>query len=131
MSNACRLVHGLDYKGNVCGDKRATPGLKGLGVLYWVNPSQLFLAGERTNTFKLTNSRSVCLRGCPRLGSNNTIAWVCDYPEGSMKNISMTEWVKRNYNYFNLLTPDQQASSMKFGGPCYPVLFESTNGILE
>ncbi|KAG0591066.1 hypothetical protein KC19_1G146700 [Ceratodon purpureus] len=125
--NPLRLVHGLDYKGNVCGDKRATPGLKGLGVLYWVNPSQLFLAGDKTNPFKLTNSRSICLRDCPRLGTNNTIAWVCDYPEGSMKNVSMAEWVKRNYNYFNLLAPDQQASSMKFGGPCYPVLFPSTN----
>lgn len=125
--NPLRLDHGLDYKGNVCGDKRATPALRGLGVLYWVNPSQLFLAGERTSPFKLTNSRGVCLKECPRLGVNNTIAWVCDYPEGSMRNVSMAEWVKRHYNYFDLLAPDQKDSSMKFGGPCYPVLFPSTN----
>lgn len=101
--------------------------MKGLGVLYWVNPSQLFLAGDRTNAFKLTNSRSVCVRDCPRLGANNTIAWVCDYPEGV--NVTMAQWVKRSYNYFSLLSPEQQAASKKFAGPCYPVLFPNTNGM--
>jgi choline transporter-like protein 2/4/5 len=72
----CRLVHGLYYKGNVCGDKRATPSLKGLGVLYWVNPSQLFLPGDKTSLLKLSNSKSIFLRDCPRIGSQNTIAWV-------------------------------------------------------
>lgn len=98
-----------------------------------MNPSQLFLAGERTSAFKLTNARGICLKGCP--GStpaqfrNDSIAWVCDYPEGAMKkNVTMREWVRRGYDYFDLLGADEKAKSLKFGGPCYPVLFPSTNG---
>lgn len=127
---SCRLVHGLDYKGNVCGDKKATPGsLEGLGVLYWVNPSQLFLAGEKATPFRVTNARGICVRDCPVAGNATTLRWVCDYPEGSMRNISMAQWAKRSYNYFDLLTPDHQASSKRLEGPCYPVLFPSSNGI--
>ncbi|XP_024392158.1 choline transporter protein 1 [Physcomitrium patens] len=126
--NPRRLVHGLDYKGNVCGDKKATPGsLEGLGVLYWVNPSQLFLAGEKATPFRVTNARGICVRDCPVAGNATTLLWVCDYPEGSMRNISMAQWAKRSYNYFDLLTPDQQASSKRLEGPCYPVLFPSSN----
>ena len=127
----CRLVHGLDYKGNVCGDRKATPGLRGFDVLYWVNPTQLYLSGDRKNPFKLSNARSICLRDCPRLGNATNVAWVCDYPEPSiLSNFTMSDWSRKNYNYFDRLTPDQQASSKNFAGPCYPVLFQSTNGMV-
>lgn len=123
-------MHGLDYKGNVCGDRKATPGLRGFDVLYWVNPTQLYLSGDRKNPFKLSNARSICLRDCPRLGNATNVAWVCDYPEASiLSNFTMSDWSRKNYNYFDRLTPDQQASSKNFAGPCYPVLFQSTNGM--
>lgn len=116
-------MHGLDYKGNLCGDEKSSPNVKAFDLQYWVNPNQLYQSGLR-------DARSICLRNCPTPG-NNTISWVCDYPDGSMRNLSIADWSSRNYDYFELLTPDQITSSKNLRGPCYPVLFLSTNGMLR
>jgi choline transporter-like protein 2/4/5 len=128
----CRLVYGLDYKGNVCGDRRAKPNLKEYQVRYWMNPNQLYWSGVYPDRYKLSTARSICLRNCPTTfsaGTGNTsqLSWVCDYPEGIYSGMSMRDWEQRNYDYFDLLTPDQIASSRNLTGPCYPVLFESVN----
>ncbi|CAM6044179.1 unnamed protein product [Sphagnum compactum] len=49
-----------------------------------------------------------------------------DY-KGTYSGLSMRDWEQRNYDYFDLITPDQIASSRNLTGPCYPVLFESVN----
>jgi hypothetical protein len=129
----CRLVYGLDYKGNVCGDRRAKPNLKDFQVRYWMNPNQLYWSGVYPDRYKLSTARSICLRNCPTTvsaGNGNAssqLSWVCDYPEGIYSGLSMRDWEQRNYDYFDLLTPDQIASSRNLTGPCYPVLFESVN----
>jgi choline transporter-like protein 2/4/5 len=129
----CRLVYGLDYKGNVCGDRRAKPNLKDFQVRYWMNPNQLYWSGVYPDRYKLSTARSICLRNCPTTvsaGNGNAssqLSWVCDYPEGTYSGLSMRDWEQRNYDYFDLLTPDQIASSRNLTGPCYPVLFESVN----
>ncbi|CAK9865675.1 unnamed protein product [Sphagnum jensenii] len=128
-----RLVFGLDYKGNVCGDRRAKPNLKDFKVRYWMNPNQLYWSGVYPDRYKLSTARSICLRNCPTTvsaGNGNAssqLSWVCDYPEGTYSGLSMRDWEQRNYDYFDLLTPDQIASSRNLTGPCYPVLFESVN----
>jgi choline transporter-like protein 2/4/5 len=128
-----RLVYGLDYKGNVCGDRRAKPNLKDFQVRYWMNPNQLYWSGVYPDRYKLSTARGICLRNCPTTvsaGNGNAssqLSWVCDYPEGTYSSLSMRDWEQRNYDYFDLLTPDQIASSRNLTGPCYPVLFESVN----
>jgi hypothetical protein len=128
-----RLVYGLDYKGNVCGDRRAKPNLNHFQVRYWMNPNQLYWSGVYPDRYKLSTTRSICLRNCPTTvsaGNGNTssqLSWVCDYPEGTYSGLSMRDWEQRNYDYFDLLTPDQIALSRNLTGPCYPVLFESVN----
>lgn len=121
-----RLTYGLDYKGNVCGDKHAHPGLRELELKYWLNPNQVYLSGLKDNQFKLENARSICLLDCPA-PSDDTLNWVCDYPEGEIR-LSMSDWIDRNYDYFEFLTPEMRNASLQLQGPCYPVIFPSVNG---
>ncbi|KAD7117912.1 hypothetical protein E3N88_05180 [Mikania micrantha] len=124
--NPLRLAHGLDYKGNVCGDKNGSPNLHGLGVRYWVNPNQVFESGFKDSHSDLEDFKSICLKDCP-IPSEDTLKWVCNYPEGDDIRLSMKQWVARDYDYFSFLTPDMRKSSLQLLGPCYPVLFPSVN----
>jgi hypothetical protein len=70
---------------------------------------------------------SICLKGCPST-SNGSLAWVCDYPEGSNPPVQdMDTWAERNYDYYDLLTPEQKNYSANLEGPCYPVLLQTDN----
>lgn len=70
---------------------------------------------------------SICLKGCPST-SNGTLAWVCDYPEGPNPPVQdMDTWAERNYDYYDLLTPEQKNYSANLEGPCYPVLLQTDN----
>ncbi|XAR66453.1 hypothetical protein NMG60_11012703 [Bertholletia excelsa] len=123
--NPLRLTYGLDYKGNICGDKHGNPDLHGLEVRYWVNPNQIYQSGLKNSQFKLKDARSICLKNCP-VASEDTLTWVCDYPEGDIR-LSINEWVHRNYDYFDYLTPEMRNASLQLQGPCYPVLFPTVN----
>ncbi|EEF33810.1 conserved hypothetical protein [Ricinus communis] len=125
QGNPLRLTYGLDYKGNVCGDKHAHPDLDQLELMYWLNPNQVYLSGLKNTQFKLANARSVCLLDCP-IPSEDALNWVCDYPEGDIR-LSMDDWIDRNYDYFEFLTPEMRNTSLKLQGPCYPVIFPSVN----
>ncbi|RDX73162.1 Choline transporter protein 1, partial [Mucuna pruriens] len=125
QGNPLRLTYGLDYKGNVCGDKHAHPGLSELELRYWQNPNQVYESGLKDSQFKLADARSICLLDCP-IPSEDSLSWVCDYPEGDIR-LSMKDWVNRNYDYFEFLTPEMRNSSLQLQGPCYPVIFPSVN----
>lgn len=120
-----RLVYGLDYKGNLCGNKNSKPDLRELQVRYWQNPNQVYQSGLRKSPINLIEARSICLKRCPT-PSDDSLTWVCDYPEGSIT-LTLDEWVGRNYNYYEFLSSDQKNSSLQLQGPCYPVLFPTTN----
>lgn len=121
-----RLTYGLDYKGNVCGDRHAHPGLRQLELKYWLNPNQVYQSGVKDSQFKLADARSICLLDCP-VPSEDSLNWVCDYPEGDIR-LSMDDWIDRNYDYFEFLTPEMRNTSLQLQGPCYPVVFPSVNG---
>ncbi|EXB76294.1 hypothetical protein L484_025652 [Morus notabilis] len=121
--NPLRLTYGLDYKGNVCGDKHA--GLRQLELRYWLNPNQVYQSGLKDSGFKLANARSICLLDCP-MPSDDALNWVCDYPEGDIR-LSMDDWIDRNFDYFEFLTPEMRNTSLQLQGPCYPVIFPSIN----
>lgn len=121
-----RLTYGLDYKGNVCGDRHAHPGLRELELTYWLNPNQVYLSGLKNSQFKLANARTICLLDCP-IPSEDALNWVCDYPEGEIR-LSVDDWIDRNYDYFEFLTPEMRNTSLQLQGPCYPVIFPSVNG---
>ncbi|TKY66544.1 Choline transporter protein 2 [Spatholobus suberectus] len=125
QGNPLRLTYGLDYKGNVCGDKHAHPGLSELELRYWQNPNQVYQSGLKDSQFRLADARSICLLDCPT-PSEDSLNWVCDYPEGDIR-LSMKDWVNRNYDYFEFLTPEMRNSSLQLQGPCYPVIFPSVN----
>ncbi|KAK4781806.1 hypothetical protein SAY86_015908 [Trapa natans] len=125
QGNPLRLTYGLDYKGNVCGDKHANPGLKELELRYWLNPNQVYESGSKDSLFSLSDARSICLLDCPT-PSEDGLNWVCDYPEGEIR-LSMDDWIDRNYDYFEFLTPEMRNTSLQLLGPCYPVIFPSTN----
>jgi hypothetical protein len=120
-----RLVYGFDYLGNTCGDKKASVNLKSFEVRYWQNPNQVYKSGVLSDPFDLADARSICLKDCPS-PSNTNLTWICDYPQGPI-NLTMDDWAGRNYDYYDLLSTAQQSSSMNLTGPCYPVLFQSTN----
>lgn len=109
----------------MCGDKKANPDLSSLDVRYWQNPNQVYESAIDGSPINLVNARSICLKGCP-IPSNGSLTWVCDYPEGPI-NLTMQEWEDRQYDYFTVLTDSQKNSSLYLQGPCYPVLFQSTN----
>ncbi|PON84106.1 Choline transporter-like [Trema orientale] len=123
--NPLRLTYGLDYKGNVCGDKHANPGLRQLELRYWLNPNQVYQSGLKDSEFKLVNARTICLMDCP-IPSDDALNWVCDYPEGDIR-LSVDDWIDRNYDYFEFLTPEMRNTSLQLQGPCYPVIFPSVN----
>ncbi|KAM1646182.1 hypothetical protein ACFXTN_007245 [Malus domestica] len=125
QGNPSRLTYGLDYKGNVCGDKHAKPGLKELELKYWLNPNQVYHSGLKDNQFKLANARSICLLDCP-IPYEDSLSWVCDYPDGDIR-LSMDDWIDRNYDYYEFLTPELRNTSLQLQGPCYPVIFPSIN----
>ncbi|KAL2653076.1 hypothetical protein R1flu_021204 [Riccia fluitans] len=116
--NPRRLLYGLDYKGNLCeGD---------FDVKYWMNPNQVYDSGVIDNPFSIKDARAICLKSCPNPSTNSSLAWVCDYPEGPIK-LKRDQWADRNYDYFDLLTTEQKNTSLNLLGPCYPVLFSSSN----
>ncbi|KAJ4836176.1 Choline transporter protein 1 [Turnera subulata] len=123
--NPLRLTYGLDYKGNVCGDRHAHPGLRQLELQYWLNPNQVYLSGLKDSQFQLSNARSICLLDCP-IPSEDALNWVCDYPEGDIR-LSMDDWIDRNYDYFEFLTPEMRNTSLQLQGPCYPVILPTVN----
>ncbi|KAK1284313.1 hypothetical protein QJS10_CPB21g00530 [Acorus calamus] len=125
QGNPLRLTYGLDYKGNVCGDRHGDPDLRELEVKYWMNPNQVYQSGFKNTQFRLGDARGVCLMECPT-ASEDSLNWVCDYPEGDIK-LTVDEWIDRNYDYYEFLTPDMRNSSLRLQGPCYPVIFPSIN----
>ncbi|KAG8386307.1 hypothetical protein BUALT_Bualt03G0135400 [Buddleja alternifolia] len=125
QGNPLRLIYGLDYKGNVCGDRHAHPDLRELELRYWLNPNQVYQSGLKGSKFELSNARSICLMDCP-IPSEDSLNWVCDYPEGDI-HISTDDWIDRNYDYFADLTPQLRNTSLQLQGPCYPVIFPSVN----
>ncbi|KAK6934271.1 Choline transporter-like [Dillenia turbinata] len=125
QGNPLRLTYGLDYKGNVCGSKNAEPNLRQLELKYWMNPNQVYESGLKDSQFKLANARSICLLDCP-IPSEDSLNWVCDYPDGDI-HLSMNDWIDRNYDYYEFLTPDMRNASLQLQGPCYPVIFPSVN----
>ncbi|KAG4161401.1 hypothetical protein ERO13_D01G052400v2 [Gossypium hirsutum] len=125
QGNPLRLTYGLDYKGNVCGDKHAHPGLHQLELKYWLNPNQVYQSGVKDSQFKLSNARSICLLDCPT-PLEDSLSWVCDYPEGDI-HLSMDDWIDRNYDYYEILTPGMKNASLQLQGPCYPVIFPTVN----
>ncbi|GMH05650.1 hypothetical protein Nepgr_007490 [Nepenthes gracilis] len=125
QGNTLRLIYGLDYKGNICSDKHANPNLHELELRYWVNPNQVYESGLKNSQFKLADARSICLLDCP-MPSEDSLNWVCDYPEGDV-HLSTDEWIDRNYDYFEFLTPDMRNTSLQLQGPCYPVIYPSVN----
>ncbi|KAG4978212.1 hypothetical protein AAZX31_13G260600 [Glycine max] len=123
--NPLRLTYGLDYKGNVCGQKHAVQDLRELELRYWLSPNQVYQSGLKDSQFKLVNARSICLLDCP-IPSEDSLTWVCDYPEGDIR-VSLNDWIDMNYDYFEFLTPEMRNSSLQLQGPCYPVIFPSVN----
>ncbi|KAI3457473.1 hypothetical protein Pfo_014136 [Paulownia fortunei] len=125
QGNPLRLNYGLDYKGNVCGDRHADRDLRELELRYWLNPNQVYQTGLKDSKFQLSNARSICLLDCP-IPSGDGLNWVCDYPEGDI-HLSIDDWIDRNYDYFADLTPELRNTSLQLQGPCYPVIFPSVN----
>lgn len=125
QGNPLRLTYGLDYKGNLCGDKHADPDLRALELRYWVNPNQVYESGLKNSQFKLADARSICLLDCP-IPAEDSLNWVCDYPDGDI-HLNVEEWIDRNYDYYEFLTPEMRNSSLQLQGPCYPVIYPSVN----
>ncbi|KAG1359564.1 choline transporter protein 1 [Cocos nucifera] len=127
QGNPLRLTYGLDYKGNVCGNKHADPDLRALEVRYWLNPNQVYQSGLKSSQFSLADAKSICLMECP-IPSEDGLNYICDYPEpeGGI-HLSVDDWIDRNYDYFEFLTPDMRNSSLQLQGPCYPIVFPSVN----
>jgi choline transporter-like protein 2/4/5 len=123
---SCRLTYELDYKGNVCGDRHGDPDVHELDVRYWMNPNQVYQSGIKGSKVNLADAKAICLMECPTPTSDG-VNFVCDYPDGDIK-ISIDEWINRDYDYFEFLTPDMRNSSLQLQGPCYPVIFPSVNG---
>ena len=125
-----RLNYGLDYKGNLCGDKHGNPDLRQLQLRYWLNPDQVYQSGLKNSQFKLPDARTICLMDCP-IPAEDSLNWVCDYPEGGDIRFSIDNWINRKYDYFADLTPEQRNTSLQLQGPCYPVIFPTVNGKLR
>ncbi|XP_051126345.1 choline transporter protein 1-like [Andrographis paniculata] len=121
-----RLTYSLDYKGNVCGDKHANPDLRQLQLRYFMNPNEVYQTGVKDTKFHLSSARSICLMSCPVPSEEDSLNWVCDYPDGEVR-LKIGEWIDRNYNYFADLTPELRNTSLQLQGPCYPVIFPSVN----
>ncbi|KAA3467637.1 choline transporter-like protein 2 isoform X1 [Gossypium australe] len=85
----------------------------------------VYQSGVKDSQFELSNARSICLLDCPT-PLEDSLSWVCDYPEGDM-HLSMDDWIDRNYDYYEILTPEMKNASLQLQGPCYPVIFPSVN----
>lgn len=127
FSHACRLKYGLDYEGNICGDRHGTRDLRELEVKYYMNPNQVYQSGTKNSQFNLADAKTICLMECP-LPAEDGVNFVCDYPEGDI-HLSTDDWIDRDYDYFEFLTPEMRNTSLQLQGPCYPVIFPSVNGI--
>lgn len=125
-SCSCRLTYELDYKGNVCGDRHGDPDVHELEVRYWLDPNQVYQSGVKGSKANLADAKAICLMECPTPAPDG-LNFVCDYPEGDIR-LSVDDWINRDYNYFDVLTPDMRNSSLQLQGPCYPVIFPSVNG---
>ncbi|KAM0887234.1 hypothetical protein ACQ4PT_029187 [Festuca glaucescens] len=125
QGNPLRLTYGLDYKGNICGSKHADPDLSELDVRYWMNPNQVYQSGLKDSKIDLADAKSVCLMECP-YPAEDGLNFVCDYPEGDIR-LSVDDWIDRDYDYFEYLTPDMRNTSLQLQGPCYPIIFPSIN----
>jgi len=118
------LIYGLDYKGNLC-DKEGG-AMEGFPYRYWPNFNEVWDAGSSGNPFVLQDAISLCLKKCPQ-PSDEKLTWVCKYPQDGHPNNQTTlqEWHDMDYDYFNELGSEAQATSYKMEGPCYPVLLPS------
>ena len=123
---SCRLTYGLDYRGNICGSKRGDPNLSELDVRYWMNPNQVYQSGLKDSKINLADAKAICLMECP-FPAEDGLNFVCDYPEGDIR-LSVDDWIDRDYDYFEYLTPDMRNTSLQLQGPCYPIIFPSING---
>ncbi|KAF7012395.1 hypothetical protein CFC21_026591 [Triticum aestivum] len=125
QGNPLRLTYELDYKGNVCGDRHGDPDVHELEVRYWLDPNQVYQSGVKGSKANLADAKAICLMECPTPAPDG-LNFVCDYPEGDVR-LSVDDWINRDYNYFDVLTPDMRNSSLQLQGPCYPVIFPSVN----
>uniref|UniRef100_A0A453DHA5 Uncharacterized protein n=1 Tax=Aegilops tauschii subsp. strangulata TaxID=200361 RepID=A0A453DHA5_AEGTS len=125
QGNPLRLTYELDYKGNVCGDRHGDPDVHELEVRYWLDPNQVYQSGVKGSKANLADAKAICLMECPTPAPDG-LNFVCDYPEGDIR-LSVDDWINRDYNYFEMLTPDMRNSSLQLQGPCYPVIFPSVN----
>lgn len=125
QGNPLRLDYALDYKGNVCGDRHAAPDLRELEVSYYMNPNQVYESASSSSSLGLGDAKSICLMECPAPAEDG-VNFVCDYPEGDIR-LSVDDWIDRDYDYFEFLTPEMRNSSLQLQGPCYPVIFPSVN----
>ncbi|XP_052151331.1 choline transporter protein 1-like [Oryza glaberrima] len=125
QGNPLRLTYELDYKGNICGSRHGDPDLHELDVRYWMNPNQVYQSGVKDNKINLADAKAICLMECPMPAADG-LNFVCDYPEGDIR-LSVDDWIDRDYDYFEFLTPDMRNSSLQLQGPCYPVIFPSVN----
>ncbi|TVU43850.1 hypothetical protein EJB05_10350 [Eragrostis curvula] len=125
QGNPLRLTYGLDYNGNICGSRHGDPDLRELDVRYWMNPNQVYQSGLKNNKINLPDAKAICLMECP-LPAEDGLNFVCDYPEGDIR-LSVDDWIDRDYDYFEYLTPEMRNSSLQLQGPCYPVIFPSVN----
>ncbi len=121
-----KVVYGYRCLGNTCGHKKELMNLESYNVRYWQNPNQVYNNGVFFDPFNIVDARNFCLQVFSTLSTINLMNWVCDYPQGPI-NLSMDDWVGRNYVYYDLLTPSQTNSYINLIRPCYPVLFQNTN----
>ncbi|CAO2186539.1 unnamed protein product [Urochloa humidicola] len=91
-----------------------------------MNPNQVYQSGLKSSHINLADAKAICLMECP-LPAEDGLNFVCDYPEGDIR-LSVDDWIDRDYDYFEFLTPDMRNSSLQLQGPCYPVIFPSVNG---
>lgn len=125
QGNPLRLTYELDYKGNVCGDKHGNPNLQELDVRYWMNPNQVYQSGLKNSKVNLADAKAICLMECPNPAVDG-LNYICDYPEGNI-DLSVDDWINRDYDYYEFLTPDMKNSSLQLQGPCYPIIFPTVN----
>ncbi|GMH26270.1 hypothetical protein Nepgr_028113 [Nepenthes gracilis] len=62
-------------------------------------------------TLKLADAWSIYLLNC-LMPFEDSLNWVCDYPEGDI-HLSTDEWINRNYDYFEFLTPDMRNTPLQ------------------
>ena len=91
-----------------------------------VGPEPGVPSGVKGSKANLADAKAICLMECPTPAPDG-LNFVCDYPEGDVR-LSVDDWINRDYNYFDVLTPDMRNSSLQLQGPCYPVIFPSVNG---